>query len=212
VEYRIIEGINEYSGRVQRESIYLGGIGGPQNTFSGPLMFPDFANVLVRRPAATGTGREEIRVNLESTFKSGLCTNDLWLEWGDVVEIPETDHAMNDAWMGLPLRVPPTLLKCLTRTVQLTTAGQTTNLAVGPDIVLHDNGAAKYLTGAQLTLMPALTKSGLLRTSSDLSRVRVRRRDPATGQTTEWVFDCSKPETVPDLWLRDGDVIEVPEK
>lgn len=196
------------SGQSQREMIHLGG----GAFYEWPLKFPDFANVVIRRPAATGTGREEIRANLESVFKSGACTNDLWLEWGDVVEIPEADHAVNEAWTGLPVRVLPTLLKCLTRTVQLTAAGQTTNLAVGPDIVLHDKGPDRYLTRAQLTLMPALTKSGLLRTSSDLSRVRVTRRDPVSGQTRAWVFDCSKPEAAPDLWLRDGDVIEVPEK
>ena len=27
-----------------------------------------------------------------------------------------------------------------------------------------------------------------------------------------WVGDCSVPDKAPDLWLRDGDVIEVPEK
>jgi hypothetical protein len=42
--------------------------------------------------------------------------------------------------------------------------------------------------------------------------VKVTRRDPATGETQEWVLDCSDPNNAPDLWLRDGDVIEVPEK
>jgi len=27
-----------------------------------------------------------------------------------------------------------------------------------------------------------------------------------------WIVDCSVPDKSPDLWLRDGDVIEVPEK
>jgi hypothetical protein len=44
-----------------------------------------------------------------------------------------------------------------------------------------------------------------------LARVKVTRRDSKTGKTNEWILDCSHNDT-PDLWLRDGDVIEVPEK
>jgi len=41
----------------------------------------------------------------------------------------------------------------------------------------------------------------------------VRRIDPATGQKREWTFDLTRPEDpVNDLWLRDGDAIEVPDK
>jgi hypothetical protein len=53
----------------------------------------------------------------------------------------------------------------------------------------------------------------LLLSSSDLSRVKVTRKDPATGKTTEFVVDVPKVRNTPqDLFLRDGDVIEVPEK
>lgn len=38
------------------------------------------------------------------------------------------------------------------------------------------------------------------------------RRDPITGQPQEWTLDETKPDPVTDLWLRDGDEIEVPEK
>jgi hypothetical protein len=48
--------------------------------------------------------------------------------------------------------------------------------------------------------------------SSDLSHVKVTRRDPVTGKKSEWILDCSNSPSSPDLWLRDGDVIEVPEK
>jgi hypothetical protein len=56
-----------------------------------------------------------------------------------------------------------------------------------------------------------LDNSKLVRVSSDLSRVKVTRADPATKKTTEWTVDCTNPKDS-DLWLRDGDVIEVPEK
>jgi hypothetical protein len=61
-------------------------------------------------------------------------------------------------------------------------------------------------------LRPLLYSSGLIRFSSDLTRVKVtRQHDPASGKTREWILDCSG-DKFPDLWLRDGDVIEVPEK
>jgi len=33
-----------------------------------------------------------------------------------------------------------------------------------------------------------------------------------TGPDYHWVVDCSEGSPAPDLWLRDGDKIEVPEK
>ncbi|HUC84420.1 MAG TPA: hypothetical protein VL970_04435, partial [Candidatus Acidoferrales bacterium] len=80
----------------------------------------------------------------------------------------------------------------------------------------------------------------LLLASSDLSRVKVTRRDPKTGKSQEWTFDCSNAGATPignrnwrpavpslnlqsnndannttehpDFWLENGDVIEVPER
>jgi hypothetical protein len=52
----------------------------------------------------------------------------------------------------------------------------------------------------------------VLLSSSDLSRVQVKRVDPVTKQTREFVFNLDQAESRTDLWLRDGDVIEVPEK
>ena len=58
----------------------------------------------------------------------------------------------------------------------------------------------------------------ILLSSSDLSRVKIIRRDAKTGKNHEWTVDCSNaifdqnPDNARDLWLRNGDVIEVPEK
>jgi len=79
-------------------------------------------------------------------------------------------------------------------------------------------GSFEYLThrvhmlDQPLMLRPALENSKLLLASSDLSRIKVKRRDPATGKLREWTFDCSNPQSPPDFWLRDGDAIEVPDK
>ena len=50
----------------------------------------------------------------------------------------------------------------------------------------------------------------ILRTSSDLSRIEVKRTDPITKKALKLSVE-PKPGT-DDLWLRDGDVIEVPDK
>jgi cell division septal protein FtsQ len=56
----------------------------------------------------------------------------------------------------------------------------------------------------------------VLRVSSDLSRVKVRRIDPVTKKLREMQFDYASSrqpyEARTDLFLRDGDVVEVPEK
>ena len=69
--------------------------------------------------------------------------------------------------------------------------------------------------------------ANVLRASSDPTRVRVIRRE--ANQTNEWVIDLTRVATSGewnspgssqqsklwpqhDLWLRDGDLIEVPEK
>jgi hypothetical protein len=65
----------------------------------------------------------------------------------------------------------------------------------------------------------------LLRTSSDLSHVIVTRTDPQTKETKKMTFDLNAValpnmsySSLPpiswqhDLWLRDGDVIEVPDR
>jgi hypothetical protein len=57
-----------------------------------------------------------------------------------------------------------------------------------------------------------LERSGFLRLSSDRAAVRVKRIDPATGSLNEWRVDCTGHPAGSDLWLRDGDVIEVPDR
>ena len=61
-------------------------------------------------------------------------------------------------------------------------------------------------------LRSVLDESKLIRSSSDLTRVKVTRRDSTNTKPRVWTVDCSVPDKAPDLWLRDGDVIEVPEK
>ena len=67
------------------------------------------------------------------------------------------------------------------------------------------------LTRGSFMLKSVLAQSRLIRASSDLSQVKVTRRVGVNGKPQEWVLNCSSGND-PDLWLRDGDVIEVPDK
>jgi ankyrin repeat protein len=186
-------------------------------TRSGSLAFPSLEQIIIVRPATQGGEAQRINVDLDGIFKSGDCSRDVQLAWGDTIEISETDHPINLNWQGFSQDARITLQNCLKRQVQLTVKDQTTNFVLMPKTVTGSTttfGAYGRIIweAPQFTLSPVLNKTGLLRTSSDLSHVKVIRRDPVTGKQREWILDCSNPQSSPALWLRDGDVIEVPEK
>jgi ankyrin repeat protein len=237
------------------------------------LRFPEFRKVTIQRVMDGDPQRKKIEVDVESLLASGDCSRDVALQWGDRVEIPETDHPVDQPWSGLTANQITTLAKCVSRNVSLIIKGATNSLTVGPcyrpyqpGVVIPlapgvefpktstDNtnnfpGLPRRYPGlftmqkvpGYFMLTAVLRGSGMLRASSDLSRVKVTRRDPKTGKRLEWVINCApSPEAVPvdagstfsqrlqaitelsrsdgqfgaapDLWLRDGDVIEVPEK
>jgi ankyrin repeat protein len=178
------------------------------------LPFPDFARLRIRRPGADLKSWEEKTVDLTTALQSTNCTADLPLAWGDVIEIPESDHPLDQSWPGFSKADFATLEKCLTRHVEIVIKGQSTNITLFPDAryVKPVRTSVETVEKASFWIKPVLRNSGLLLASSDLSRVKVTRRDPATGQTSEWVVDCSDSRPAPDLWLRDGDKIEVPER
>jgi cytohesin len=182
-----------------------------------PLPFPDLTHLRIRRPAADLKSWKEQTVDLGSGLKSGDCTKDLSLEWGDVVEIPETDHPLNESWPGFSTMELANLKKCLTRHVEIIVKGQTNTIALAPGISIvegedKESTITTIISKVPFWLRPVLLQSKLVLSSCDLSRVKVTRTDPAIGKKREWIADCSDPNNVPDLWLRDGDVIEVPEK
>jgi ankyrin repeat protein len=168
------------------------------------LWFPDLKRIIVHRPSRTPGGKEQaIPVNLLNATNGVDCTKDMPLEFGDVVEIPVRDHALSESPSALSVQETAGILGCLRRKVQLTVRGQSREIELCPV-------AAESYLGAALGKTEA--KSQLL-SSSDLSRVKVTRKDPASGQPKAFVLDLGKPVVTYDgLWLRDGDVIEVPEK
>jgi ankyrin repeat protein/N-acetylneuraminic acid mutarotase len=176
------------------------------------LDFPDLAHIRIRRLGADLQTWQVRTVDLSTALKSGDCAADIPLAWGDVVEIPEADHVLNERWPGLSKEVLATLRKCLTRHIQLNVKGRVTDLTLSPDITVAEGIPTRVLMNDTFMILPALNGSGLLLASSDLAHIKVTRRDPATGQTSEWIVDCSDPHNPPDLWLRDSDRIDVPEK
>ena len=190
------------------------------------LPFPNLERVRIRRPASDLKSWQEQNTDVSAAFTSGDCSKDVPLEWGDVVEVPEADHPLNESWTGFSTNEWVNLKKCLSRRVEIIVKGQSKKVTLAPEINLHvvptrvsvdgSQTPVRYFvslkTGVAFWIKPALRKSDLLLVSSDLAHVKVTRGDPATGKKREWVLDCSDSKPAPDFWLRDGDVIEVPDK
>ena len=206
-----------------------GSFSGASQLFRGSrLPFPDMAHVHISRPSADLKSWQDQVVDLTPVVESGDCAKDVRLRWGDVVEVPEADHPLNEQWKGFSKEELVNLKKCLTRKVEIVVKGQTNTVTLAPNITgLPGDGERGALMGpggggqyeptidsqTPFWIRPVLLQSKLVLISSDLSRVKVTRRDPASGQTRDWVVDCSKGgESAPNLWLQDGDRIEVSEK
>jgi len=184
---------------------------------AGRWPFPDFSHVTISRLNDNTGQMEQIPVNVAEAIAAGDCSRNVPLRWGDLVDIPEREHGLNEISLGLPADFAQALAGCLSRTVQVTVKRQTRELPLKVK-TFQVAGSAVGVAGAwsishpEFWLAPVLRNSGFLLTSSDLQHVRVKRTDPATGKPKEWVFDLDRLEAPNDLWLRDGDQIEVPEK
>ncbi len=199
------------------------------------LPFPDLTQLHISRPAADLKGWQDQLVDLRPVLQSGDCSKDLRLRWGDVVEVPEADHPLNEGWGGFSKAELANFKKCLTRQVEIVVKGQSTKLTLAPRITgLEEGNEGKtpaptavpvaggvrrveyqptIYSSTPFWLQPVMLQSKLVLVSSDLSRVKVTRRDAVTGEKREWVVDCSQGgNRAPDFWLRDGDRIEVPER
>lgn len=176
------------------------------NYYKQGISFPDLTRVVIARPTDNGAKSQRITVNLLNGTNGVDCARDVPLKFGDVVEIPEREHSLAEKAYFLSGDQAMTILNYFRNRAGeaklIVAGGQTVELPLQPfysqigQVLSRDNARA------------ALTSS------SDLSRVKVTRRDPETGKTAEWTLDCSNQNNqgVPDLWLRAGDVIEVPLK
>jgi ankyrin repeat protein len=202
--------------------------------YNGPnnlLAFADLAHIIVIRPSTTGATAKRIEVNLLNSTNGVDCTKDIPLKFGDVVEIPEREHTLAESAVYLSNDQSTTILNYFRRrsgaAKLIVAGGQTIRLPLQAfysqiGYVLHGAAAQSVLTS-----------------SSDLAHIKVTRHDATTGKNHEWIMDCSdrqnsssqfisqptfiyrqaelmnnanSTQPTTDLWLRDGDVIEVPEK
>jgi ankyrin repeat protein len=182
------------------------------------LAFPDLTRIAVSRIDPKTAKTEDIRMDVATPLVDGDCSKDVRLQWGDVVDIPEQDHFVDARWERFPDAYYKAFQKCLERTVRVTIKGQTTNVVLTP---FRERGGANPWESrmAGFRLNRFLRGSGLLLSSSDVTRVKVRRTDPTTKQVRERFFDLDQIQSqqqqgndANDLWLQDGDVIEVPER
>ncbi len=171
-------------------------------TVAVDMPFPDLHRIVVVR-SGDSPNKPPKRINVDLLLPTGVvdCAKDIPLEFGDVVEIPEREHTLQEPAVGLTSEELQQIGKCREGTVVLIVRAKRTELQVAPS-----KGSA--MIGS--VLMRPEVRSALF-SSSDLSQIKLTRRGAESEKQREWIVDCSGGKT-PDLWLRDGDVIEVPDK
>ena len=198
--------------------------------FAGPnssdsFRFPDLSRITVVRPGTNGAKEARLEVNLIGATNAIDFTRDVSLEFGDNVEIPERPHTLADTdnWYGEQMQRNFTHLKEVAGSVKLVVAG-------GPATAIALNSFDPIKTYIGTVLMDPAAQT-VLTSESNLRQVKVTRTDAKTGKTVQWVVDCSQmgsnptsyqarilaitgqnQHLTPDLLIRDGDVIEVPQK
>jgi ankyrin repeat protein len=173
------------------------------------LTYPDFDRLRIHHPDPAKPGaQKEIPIDAKSDPR-GLfdCAKDVPLEFGDTVEIPEREHTLTEASNYLTDPLQKSLQLCLKRRVKFVVRDQT------DELTLEGFQSDAFLS--QVLRRP--TAQNLLRSSSDFSHVHVKRTDPESKKVTELTCDVQsiwsgKSPPANDLWLRNGDIIEVPDK
>lgn len=147
----------------------------------------DFTRIKIRR--INGENEEIIPYDLTPVIESTNCSKNCWLQGGDVIEIPTVELNLAVRWSHEELFA--VLRNCLKREITL----------VGPN-----TNSVTFIEGR---LQNVLVNSRQRLNNEDLKRVQVIRIDPQTGQKHQAIFDAT---ANPEVWLQDGDIVEVPAK
>lgn len=201
--FTLMDIIGMHYGLLSSDAVPTGGLALRQKLGQAALPFPDFKSVRVVRRVGSANLQTET-VDLLATN----CAGNVEIEWGDTVEIFELPHPISLPWEGLGPESLKPIMDCLLRKVKLTVHGQSRTLELTSKL----GGTGDYPTmlraKEQFWLTPVLLKSGHVLSTSDLTRVKVRR----LSENKEWILDCSMSAQTPEFWLKDGDEIEVQAK
>jgi len=96
------------------------------------VAFPDLAHITLDR-LRNGTN-ESTNLDLTPALQAGDCAAAPKLDWGDVLEIPEKDHRLDENWDGFSQGELSNLVRCVTRKVRMIVKGQTNELLLLPQI------------------------------------------------------------------------------
>jgi hypothetical protein len=172
------------------------------------LTFPDFLRLTILRRTGPKAGQQkEIEVSVLNETNGFDPAKDVPLQLGDIVEVREREHALSESPVGLTEAQDEQLKDCLKKRVVFIIKGQR------EEAVIEGRANVAYLSVA----LQQDNVRRVLRSSSDLARLKIKRTDPATKKTREIAanaqeFFGGKKPLNDDIWLRDGDVIEVPDK
>jgi hypothetical protein len=135
------------------------------------------------------------------------CAKDVPLEFGDIIEIPEREYRLGEKRIGLAQDQRDGIAGCLELKVTFVVKGEPTEVKLSPSRL------GCFLS----SVMQWSEVQNILRSSSDLSRLKIRRSASAGTAAGELTLDLeafrrSQKPAFDDLWLRQGDVIGIPEK
>ncbi|HKX62670.1 MAG TPA: ankyrin repeat domain-containing protein, partial [Verrucomicrobiae bacterium] len=146
------------------------------------LPFPELRQVTIERLQPDRSTRN-ITVDLVDRTKSDhACTNDIWLEWGDRVEIPEADHPLSMSWGGLDSLLVGRVAQCLQRSVEIVSKSGTNRFELRAQ---RTNRAGFSMDSFRL--YEVLNRSGL-GNATDWP-IRVTRKGTATDPPTILEFN-----------------------
>ncbi len=201
------------------------------------LPFPDFTRLVIKRIGANPLERlnrvretalntaapgeeKSYKIDLENLLQSPDRGDDIQLEWGDIVEIPEQDHPINATWEGLSGETQRKLMQLLSRTIEIKIKGQATNITVLPPMpnysttgmwrLLNRVESKKPLDNVVVCpfgLRSVVNELGVLRSSSDTAHIKVIRQDNAGMRSI--TVDLHNSE---EPWIEPGDVLEIPDR
>jgi hypothetical protein len=170
--------------------------------------YPDLKRITITRPIKGHVAEKtELPVEAMKDAETFECASNQPLQFGDVIEIPEREHTITGPSVNLTTGQTASLHGCLTQTVTFKIKSK--SIEIASPAYTFQNFLSESLKRDQV--------QALLTSRSDLSRVTVHRATHTTGETQNIIEDVQsfwnkQRDSSDDLWLRDGDIIEVPEK